>query len=246
MAQQQMNEEQIKALQEKIKNMSPEELKEFQKKQCIFCQIIAGKVQSRKVYEDESVITILDVNPANPGHMLIMPKEHYSIMPQIPDDQLSHIFSVAKALSNAALRALEVQGSNIIVANGVAAGQKAQHFMVHLIPRTGNDGIKFELPQKALAEDELQKISGILSKSLGAKFEEKKKAAVPVLLQKKELEEKPKEKFPLENKKFVAAEFREKKKRPEKAKQVPGKKAQKGESSSINLDDIANLLGKGN
>ena len=90
-------------------------------------------------------------------------------MPQIPENEISHLFITAKALSNAALRALEVQGSNIIVANGVAAGQKAQHFMVHLIPRTGNDGIKFELPQKALAEDELQKISGILSKALGAK-----------------------------------------------------------------------------
>ena len=259
-----MSKEQIKALQEKIKNMPPEELKKYQKKQCIFCQIIAGKVQSRKVYEDDSAIAILDVNPANPGHMLIMPKEHYSIMPQIPDEQLGHIFYVAKALSNAALRALEVQGSNIIVANGVAAGQKAQHFMVHLIPRTGNDGVKFELPQKTLAEDELQKISSILSKALGAKFEEKKKVAVPILPQKKELAENPKEKAPAENKKSVTAEFREtlensnrnfrraqkpsvfdKKKTPAKAKQVPGKRAQKDEISSINLDDIANLFGKG-
>src|SRR3989338_1535482 len=126
MPEQQMSEEQVKALQEKLKNMSPEELKEFHKKQCIFCQIISGKVQSRKVYDDDLVVAILDVNPANPGHTLIMPKEHYSIMPQMPDEEVSHIFIVAKALSNASLRALEAQGSNIIVANGVAAGQKAQ------------------------------------------------------------------------------------------------------------------------
>ena len=151
--QQQMTEEQVKALQEKLKNMSPEELKEFQKKQCIFCQIISGKVQSRKVYEDDLVIAILDVNPANPGHILIMPKEHYSIMPQMPDDEISHIFVVAKALSNASLRALEAQGSNIIVANGVAAGQKAQHFMIHLIPRMENDNIGFEIPQKSIPEE---------------------------------------------------------------------------------------------
>jgi len=116
--QQQMSEEQIKALQEKIKQMSPEELKEFQKKQCIFCQIVSGKVQSKKVYEDEHVIAVLDINPANPGHIVIMPKEHYSIMPQIPEEEVAHIFVVAKALSNTALRALEVQGSNILVANG--------------------------------------------------------------------------------------------------------------------------------
>ena len=243
-----MSPEQIKELQEKIKNMSPEELKEFQKKQCIFCQIIAGKVQSRKVYEDDGVIAILDANPANPGHMLIMPKEHYSIMPQIPDGQIGHIFSVAKALSNAALRALETQGSNIIVANGVAAGQKAQHFMVHLIPRAGNDGIKFELPQKTLAEDDLQKMSGILSKALGAKFEERKKAAAPAFLQKREFAKEPEEKKAVESKKSIVPKPKEKKKELEKEtkrSQEEGKKAQQ-DSGSVNLDDIANLLGKNN
>src|SRR3989338_7019766 len=187
MAQQQMSEEQVKALQEKIKSMSPDELKEFQKKQCIFCQIIAGKVQSRKVYEDDSVIAILDVNPANPGHMLIMPKEHYSIMPQLPDDALSHIFAVAKALSNSALRALEVQGSNIIVANGVAAGQRAQHFMAHLIPRTEDDGIEFQVPQKTIEDSELKKIRKVLADSLGAKTEEPVIVPLPKMDQKKKI-----------------------------------------------------------
>src|SRR3990167_3381355 len=91
-AQQQLSPEQIKALQEKIKSMSPEELKEFQKKQCIFCQIIAGKVQSKKIYEDDKVIALLGINPANPGHILLLTKEHYSIMPQIPDDEVAYVF----------------------------------------------------------------------------------------------------------------------------------------------------------
>src|SRR3989338_9323362 len=170
--QQQLSPEQVKALQEKLKNMSPEELKEFQKKQCIFCQIISGNVQSRKVYEDDSVIAILDVNPANPGHMLIMPREHYSIMPQMPDEETGHIFAVAKALSNAALRSLEVQGSNIIVANGVVAGQRAQHFMVHLIPRKENDNLNFQVPQKTMEDSELKKIRKVLADSMGTKAEE--------------------------------------------------------------------------
>ena len=111
--QQQMSPEQIKDLQEKIKQMSPEELKEFQKKQCIFCQIIAGKVQSRRVYEDDHVIAILDVNPANPGHILVMPREHYSIMPQIPDEEIGHIFMVTKALSNSSTAGIKVSGTKI-------------------------------------------------------------------------------------------------------------------------------------
>lgn len=233
--QQQMSEEQIKALQENLKNMSPEELKEFQKKQCIFCQIIAGKVQSRKVYEDDSVITILDVNPANPGHMLIMPKEHYSIMPQMPDEETGHIFAVAKALSNAALRSLEVQGSNIIVANGVAAGQRAQHFMVHLIPRKENDNLNFQVPQKTVEDAELKKIRKVLADSLGVKAEEPFMVPLPKLNREK---------------KVVDAEFNEKKqqkmpKQLKKSKQrVVGKKPKtKTQESGINLDDIAKVLG---
>ena len=244
--QQQLSPEQVKALQEKLKNMSPEELKEFQKKQCIFCQIIEGKVQSRKVYEDDSAIAILDVNPANPGHMLIMPKEHYSIMPQMPDEETGHIFAVAKALSNAALRSLEVQGSNIIVANGVAAGQRAQHFMIHLIPRKENDNLDFQMPQKTIDDSELKKIRKMLADSLGAKAEEPVVVPLPKLNQEK---------------KFVDAEFEEKKSktRKRKSKEVKseehkkeatkdgeakkGKKAGKEKREGIDLDDIARVLG---
>src|SRR3989339_154985 len=137
----QMNEEQRKALEEKIKNMSPEELREFQKQQCIFCQIIAGKVPAKKVYEDEKCIGVLDINPAAKGHVLIMPKEHYAIMPQIPDKEIGHLFLVSKYLSQAMLKVMKVPGTMVYVANGLAAGQKAQHFMVHLIPRKEGDGV---------------------------------------------------------------------------------------------------------
>ena len=235
--QQQLSPEQIKELQEKIKNMSPEELREFQKKQCIFCQIIAGKVQSRKVYEDDSVIAILDVNPANPGHMLIMPKEHYSIMPQMPDEETGHIFAVAKALSNAALRSLEVQGSNIIVANGVAAGQRAQHFMIHLIPRKENDNINFQVPQKTIDDSDLKKTRKVLADSLGTKAEEPQVIPMPKI---------PK------GKKVVEAEFNEKRqeKKPKELKKSEDKrtgkktKAKSEDGDGINLDDIAKVLGE--
>ena len=171
----QISQEQLKALQEKIKQMSPEELKEFQKKQCIFCQIVAGKIQSRKVFEDEKTVAILDINPANPGHVLLLTKEHYSIMPQLPDDEVSHIFMVAKALSNSMLRGIEVQGTNIIVANGIAAGQRAQHFMVHIIPRKDNDGIDFVLPQKTMQQDEIEAVGNKLIASLAGTPETAKK-----------------------------------------------------------------------
>jgi histidine triad (HIT) family protein len=168
MAEQNIDQEQLKALQEKIKQMSPEELKEFQKKQCIFCQIVAGKVQSKKVYEDEQVLAILDINPANPGHILLLTKEHYAIMPQIPDDEVAYVFMVVKSLSNSMLRSIDAQGTNIIVANGITAGQRAQHFMVHIIPRKENDNINFVLPQKTLGQNEIEEVGNKLIAALEA------------------------------------------------------------------------------
>ncbi len=161
-----LSEIEIKTLQDKVKQMSPEELKEFQKKQCIFCQIIEGKVQSRKIYEDDKVFAILDVNPANPGHIILLTREHYSIMPQIPDNELSHVFIIVKNLSNLMLRSIDSQGTNIIVANGVAAGQRAQHFMVHIIPRRENDNILFILPQKTMQQQEIEEIGNNLIKHI--------------------------------------------------------------------------------
>ena len=172
-----ISQEQLKALQEKIKQMSTEELKEFQKKQCIFCQIVAGKVQSRKIYEDDKVIALLDINPANPGHILLITKEHYSIMPQIPDDEVSHLFMIAKSLSNSMLRSIEAQGTNVIVANGIAAGQRAQHFMAHIIPRKENDNINFILPQRQMEQNEIEEIGNKLIAALGGTVEIEKKVA---------------------------------------------------------------------
>jgi histidine triad (HIT) family protein len=132
-------------------------------------------VQSRKVYEDDKVVALLDINPANPGHVLLLTKEHYSIMPQIPDDEIAHVFMVSKSLSNSMLRSIDAQGTNIIVANGIAAGQRAQHFIAHVIPRKDNDGVNFVLPQKTMEQQEIETIGNKLIASLGGSEKEGEK-----------------------------------------------------------------------
>ncbi len=158
--------EQVKELQEKIKHMSPEELKEFQKQQCIFCQIQSGNIPSKKVYEDERCFAILDINPANIGHLLLLPKEHYAIMPQVPEADIAHLFTVSKYLSQALLRGIGAQGTNIFIANGAAAGQRAQHFMLHVIPRLEGDGVGLELVQKEIKEEFLLKLKALLENKI--------------------------------------------------------------------------------
>ncbi len=136
-----LTEEQRKALEEKIKNMSPAELAQLQKQQCIFCQIISGKIPSKKLHEDDTSLGILDINPAAKGHILLMPKEHYAIMPQLPDEIITHLFTVAQTLSQLQLRALKATGTNLFIANGTEAGQRAQHFLLHIIPRREGDNL---------------------------------------------------------------------------------------------------------
>ena len=152
-----LSDDQRKALEEKIKNMSPEELKEFQKQQCIFCQIIAGKIPAKKVFEDHKSLVILDINPAAKGHILIIPKEHYAIMPQMPDKDLSHLFLVSKYLSQILLKTLRAGGTTVFIANGLVAGQRAQHFMIHVIPRKEGDRL-LENEEKLLDKAMLQKV----------------------------------------------------------------------------------------
>jgi|TARA_Y100000310_G_scaffold22935_2_gene21920 histidine triad (HIT) family protein len=238
MPEQNISPEQLKALQEKIKNMSPEELRDFQKKQCVFCQIISGKIQAKKVFEDEHVIGILDINPANPGHILLLTKEHYSIMPQLPDDEVTHVFMVVKSLSNTMLRSIDAQGTNIIVANGIAAGQRAQHFMVHIIPRKEKDGINFVLPQKTIEQNEIETIGNKLITSLGGAVEKQQQIPKFTPL--------PETKF--QEPKILGVEPPVQPKVPEtpkptkKAKKQPQKK-QESKETGIDLDDIARLLG---
>ncbi|MBI2654214.1 HIT domain-containing protein [Candidatus Woesearchaeota archaeon] len=214
----QLSPEQLKALQERIKQMSPEELKEFQKKQCVFCQIVAGKVQSKKIYDDDKVLAILDINPANPGHVLLVTKEHYAIMPQIPDDEVAHVFMAAKSLSNSMLKSIDAQGTNIIVANGIAAGQRAQHFMVHIIPRKENDGINFVLPQKEMPQNEIEAVGNKLIAALVGAAEEEK-PVIPAKIPEPKREE------------------------PKKESKKSEAETKQETRSSINLDDISKMLG---
>ncbi|MAE43295.1 HIT family protein [Candidatus Woesearchaeota archaeon] len=125
---------------------------------CLLCQIIGNKIPSYKVYEDDLTLAVLDVNGANPGHCFVMPKEHYPIIEQVPDDVLGNLFIVANKISSAIFETLKVQGTNIFVRNGVPAGQTVAHFMVNVIPRQENDGVNLQWKPKQLSEEEVSTI----------------------------------------------------------------------------------------
>ena len=102
-----------------LQNMSPEEVAKLQKENCIFCQIIAGKIPAQKVYDDKSCVAILDINPACEGHVLLLPKEHYPVMPLMPEETVKKMSIAAQKISNALLSGLSVEGTTLFAANTV-------------------------------------------------------------------------------------------------------------------------------
>ena len=120
---------------------------------CMFCSLATGKSPSKKIYEDDAVAVILDIYPANPAHLLVMPKEHYVIFNQLPKETAEHFGRIAKACSELLFKIVKPDGINIFIANGQAAGQKAPHFIMHVIPRFEGDGLNFEIAEKAAKEE---------------------------------------------------------------------------------------------
>lgn len=138
--------------------------------ECIFCGIAEGKIPSKKIYEDDKVIAVLDISPAAPGHVLVIPKQHISIMPQMPKDLVDHLGVVAKKMSHEVIKKLGVEGTSIFIANGAAAGQRAPHFMMHIIPRIEGDGIQLDPPAAAIPEDQMKQVLQQMQSSIDKNF----------------------------------------------------------------------------
>lgn len=111
---------------------------------CIFCQIIDGKADSSKVYEDEVCSAFMDIQPVNPGHILVVPKAHYKDLSDLPADVGSHLFQVAQSISLCLPKTgIKSEGIDLFLANGEAAGQEIFHVHLHIIPRFAGDGFGF-------------------------------------------------------------------------------------------------------
>lgn len=107
---------------------------------CIFCKIANGEIPSRTVYEDERFRVILDMGPATRGHALVLPKDHFADIYEIPEDWAAGAFQTAKAAAAVMRQKLGTDGANLVQNNGEAAGQTVHHFHLHVIPRYKNDG----------------------------------------------------------------------------------------------------------
>lgn len=117
--------------------------------ECLFCKIVNGDLDSRKIYEDEKVIAILDVNPVVDGHTLIIPKKHYTDFKDLDNEILLHIKKVSEQLTDQLMEKLQATG----IAHCVNYGdrQVIKHFHLHLLP-------DFEKKKASMDLDEVYKL----------------------------------------------------------------------------------------
>jgi histidine triad (HIT) family protein len=107
---------------------------------CIFCKIANGEIPSNTIYEDDKFRVILDNGPATKGHALVLPKEHYANVFEMPNELLADAAVVAKKVASNIKDKLSCDGLNLVQNNGETAGQTVMHFHLHIIPRYENDG----------------------------------------------------------------------------------------------------------
>ena len=106
----------------------------------VFEMIINGDIPSTKLYEDYSVLVILDINPVQKGHSLVISKKAYPNFTDCPAGELAHMMEVAQRVDLRLRSVLGCQGTNIMINNGPASGQEIPHLHIHVIPRYDNDG----------------------------------------------------------------------------------------------------------
>jgi diadenosine tetraphosphate (Ap4A) HIT family hydrolase len=131
---------------------------------CVFCRIVAGESPSSPVHDDDRVLAFMDINPATPGHLLVVPKRHATHLADLDREDGAAMFAVAQDLAQAGRDALDADGVNLFLADGEVAGQEVFHVHLHVLPRRTGDGFgvraEFAHPDRSVLEEQAVLIRG--------------------------------------------------------------------------------------
>jgi len=131
---------------------------------CIFCDLIRGAAEVSMVYEDATAIAFLDIQPVNPGHVLVVPRQHYEVLQDIPRRVGAHLYELASRLIPIVQTASGATDMNIVVNSGAAAGQNVMHYHIHLIPRRDGDGFDVPLPFPGSSMPDRQRLDAMAAR----------------------------------------------------------------------------------
>ena len=139
---------------------------------CIYCRIASGELPASVVYEDEHAMAFLDIQPINPGHVLVIPKQHASNLVDLSADDAAHLMRVGQTIAKAFHWSdLKCEGVNIFLADGRVAGQDVAHIHLHVFPRFRGDGFELKIDpgsRKPPSREELTENAKKLRQAIGA------------------------------------------------------------------------------
>ena len=130
----------------------------MKKDDCIFFFFSNGEIPSKTLYEDDKFRVILDLGPASKGHALILPKDHYANLFELPEECAGEVMKLAQKMAVKMKEKLGCEGFNLVQNNGELAGQTVFHFHMHLIPRYREDGQKIGWKPQEVSAEELEEI----------------------------------------------------------------------------------------
>src|SRR3989338_3688227 len=133
--------------------------------ECLFCKIVKGEIPSKKIYEDSDSFAFLDINPANRGHCLVVPKKHFENIYDVDDRALEKVIITTKNLSKLVKEKLQCNGINIVKNNERHAGQIVSHLHFHIIPRYENDNVVITYQRVQLSDADFEDIKKKLTET---------------------------------------------------------------------------------
>jgi histidine triad (HIT) family protein len=126
---------------------------------CLFCGIVAGSIPSETIDSDERTVAFMDINPATPGHALVVPREHSADLMEIGADDLTATILASQRLARRMKDVLGADGINLINACGAAAWQTVFHFHIHVVPRYEDDPLKLPWVPEPGDSDEIASVA---------------------------------------------------------------------------------------
>ncbi len=134
---------------------------------CVFCKIVSGEIAAEVLFEDEHVVSILDINPIHFGHALIIPRTHCRDFLDVDPRFYASLLTAARVVTGALVKGLNLEGYNLFSNNGRSAGQSVFHFHLHVTPRYPDDEIRFVLELKKYKNDEMKRYADLIRHNIG-------------------------------------------------------------------------------
>jgi len=134
---------------------------------CVFCKIVAGQIPANVVSHTRTGLAFLDIGPLAEGHLLLIPREHYSRLEEMPADLAADLAAQLPALGKVLVQITEARGYNVLQNNGLAAGQVVNHVHFHLIPRRPDDGLGYRWLPKSYPPGRAEELCDQFRRALG-------------------------------------------------------------------------------